>query len=84
MIGDLIHVRGELCEVVAESRMTLPVVETIAERRARMEAGGKAAPKEFGFGILRVRPVNPVAMAPTARERALAAAGIGQPCSGPS
>ena len=58
MIGDLIHVRGELVEVVAESRMTLPYVETIAERRARMEAGGAPAPKEFSYGILRVRPVN--------------------------
>jgi hypothetical protein len=55
MIGDLIHVGGELVEVVAEARMTLPAVETQAERALRLAR--KLPAPEFGYGILRVRPL---------------------------
>lgn len=56
MIGELIHVAGELCEVVAESRMTLPAVETEQEQALRIAR--KLPMPEFSYGILRVRAVS--------------------------
>lgn len=56
MIGDLIHVAGELVEIVAESRMTLPAAETGRERALRIAR--KLPAPEFSYGILRVRAVS--------------------------
>lgn len=55
MVGDLIHVAGKPYEIVAESRMTLPAVETEQERALRIAR--KLPQPEFSYGILRVRPI---------------------------